>query len=102
MDYGKGQKVVIYTHWGGSNMASDLAEALARGQSRWDDVTYLARVIVSGFCGGAGINEVTGIGIAPYDMDTQQEDIMLDLVKRRVEIGDSTWSYQEFINLELN
>lgn len=46
---GTGASVVLYTHWGGADLPQTVADALGSvgGRRRWQDPSYLARVIFS-------------------------------------------------------
>ncbi len=58
-----GKKLVwLYTHWGGSEIYANLAAALKRGRSRWDDEEYLTRIIFSEMVKD-GWEACTGFGI---------------------------------------
>jgi len=37
--------VYLYTHWGGYELPEVVRRALARGESRWSDAPYLARIV---------------------------------------------------------
>lgn len=54
--------VYFYSHWTGSDLPVVLKEALAREQ-RWDDPSYLARIIFDQMTAGRQGNE-TGFGIS--------------------------------------
>lgn len=53
--------VVLYTHWGATNLPHYLQAAL-RKQARWNDPDYLTRIIVEELSAGAN-SDVTGVGI---------------------------------------
>lgn len=61
--------IYLYSHWGGSDMPATLALALRRGESRWDDDSYLARIIASAVFVDAGITDTTGAGLSPYPIE---------------------------------
>ena len=54
--------VYLYTHWGGTRLLHDVLRALSK-QRRWDDPTYLARIV---------LNEIQGE--RPPEEDTIQRD----------------------------
>ncbi len=65
--------VALYTHWSGSSMKETLARALDRGRGRWDDPTYLTRIIFSQMIADDNESDVieplmseTGFGIEPF------------------------------------
>ena len=73
--------VVLYTHWGGHELAQDVADAIAR-QQRWDDPSYLARII---FCEMMPVNqheEETGFGISVGCLcDNEHPIIFVDMIR---------------------
>lgn len=93
--YGENQPpIYFYTHWEGTDLPVILANALKSraGRARADDPDYLARII---FCAMVK-NETSpdaGYGIAPYRMDHNHPDIVVNLVKRTVD----EHSYDDFI-----
>jgi hypothetical protein len=77
--------VHLYTHWGGDELAADVSKAIARRQ-RWDDPTYLARIVFNAM--GAGEDGETGFGIATAPPDNQHPLLYLDTAKQCARIGD--------------
>lgn len=53
----------FYTHWSGWELPATLASALKRGESRWGDQAYLARIIFCEMVKGEE-DDVTGYGIS--------------------------------------
>lgn len=45
--YGDGKDIYFYTHWDGHDLPVILRDALVRGENRWSDEAYLARIIFS-------------------------------------------------------
>lgn len=90
LDYGKHRteeraydSIYLYTHWGGSAIAETLQTALERGRSRWDDDSYLARIIFNQMTAGIEM-ETTGIGISPYEISPDRENIVINLTEQTV------------------
>ena len=83
LDYGDERKIYLYTHWGAEALEDVLRDALIRGQSRWDDPPYLARIIFSEMIRD-DVLDTLGYGIAPYVMDDEFPTIEVDLGKRTV------------------
>ena len=95
----------LYTHWGGHSLFEDLKSALIRGKSRWDDDSYLARIIFSEMIQGE-VLDTTGYGLSTQ-MGDGGEDFCVDLTAGTVVVGDpredlgrATFSFQDFIELE--
>jgi hypothetical protein len=88
LNYGDAGKIYLYSHWSGgddinnSPLAQVLRKALARKQ-RWDDHSYLARIIVSELI-REDIDSETGYGIAPYPIDEEYPTIVVDLENQTV------------------
>ena len=78
---GKGERSIwLYTHWGATGFPDTLHGVLIQRQ-RWDDETYLARMIASAIFNNAGIGDSTGAGLAPEYQDG---------VAWQVHLGDHT------------
>ncbi len=102
-----GDHVVIYTHWSGSSIRGILQQALKR-KLRWQDESYLARIIFQAVVGD-DMGEL-GYGIAAnYLPDNQHPVLVVDVPGQRVmEIPAETWqgtvpsrewAFDEFIAL---
>lgn len=95
---GENQFVCFYAHWGLSSAFQDLARALDKGRSRWDDPSYLTRIIVSQIVGDQW-DETTGFGLwvsaEPCDYE---ENFLVDLVEKTVTAVDGTKSFEDFAN----
>lgn len=82
------QAVYLYSHWDGdeplekSHLADKLRIALKRKQ-RWDDESYLARIIVSEVI-KEYIDEETGYGIQPYEIDPEFPTIEVNFKEKTV------------------
>lgn len=99
MTYSEGAPVYLYSHWDGdedvnrSPLAQKLRKALAR-KERWDDESYLARIIISEVI-KEDIDGETGYGIQPYPIDQEFPDIEVNLVKKTV----NDIPYEKWISL---
>ena len=79
----KTKGVWLYTHWTGSSLANTVQNALAR-QQRWDDDSYLARIVFSEMVKGRE-REETGFGISAVGPpDNGHAIIVLDPEKMRI------------------
>lgn len=91
----------VYTHWGGEGLEGEVARALLRGSSRWDDEPYLARVLVSQLI-REDIEGVTGFGLSGQYFDSDyEEDVHVYLRSAKVRVGKDEWPYPEFISDKL-
>lgn len=68
VQYDNGSEVFLYTHWGRSELKETVADALDRGRDRWNDDSYLARIIFSEMTRDY-IEDETGFGISPFITD---------------------------------
>jgi len=107
----EGNCIVLYTHWGGSEMGDNLAGALDHQvtRSRWCDPNYLTRILISRLIGDDHESE-TGWGLAPTILDSEYRDFIVDTVDHKVTIARTeaspwrsvdveSYSFEEFIAL---
>lgn len=74
--------LVLYTHWRGSDIRQTLQSALKRGQERWEDPSYLARII---FCALIGSDSgITGFGLSTTVGDGQHNLLCVDVDRQIV------------------
>jgi len=83
------EQVVLYTHWGGSELPETLRLALERGKDRWDDFQYLTRIIFCQMIPAKYWEDTSGFGITCKIYDNEHEIITVDADKRTVQIGES-------------
>jgi hypothetical protein len=79
--------IYLYTHWGGTELAATLQEALIRGEERWGDEQYLTRIIFSEMV-GTGVDENTGFGITTYPCDNGWPLLVVDSKNRQVSVSE--------------
>lgn len=90
MEEGGNSPIYLYTHWGGTELAETVRDALRRGESRWADGPYLARIIFSEMTKGRE-SSLTGFGIAPFICDNQHYIIEVSVVSKRVRFLATKW-----------
>jgi hypothetical protein len=56
------ETIVLYGHWAGHEMLSNLAEAVEAARSRWTDESYATRIVISNLIGD-NWHETTGWGL---------------------------------------
>ena len=96
--------VYFYTHWSGSDLKETLKDALVRGKARWNDPSYLARVI---FCEMVGDNDgVTGYGISTAIGDNGHNLLCVNIDEKKVIERDrrtnepvKEWSFEDYVNV---
>ena len=73
-------KIYFYSHWGGSNLKETVRQALIRGKERWNDESYLARIVFCQMLIGSGspLEELASFGIAPYEVDNEHPLVTVD------------------------
>jgi len=75
--------VVLYTHWRGDQISQIAKDVLAK-RDRWNDASYLARIMLDEMTGRA--KETTGFGITswPNVGDNEHELVVLDCAAQRI------------------
>ncbi len=96
IQYCDDKTIYFYSHWLGTELRQILANALARGAERWEDESYLARIIFSEMIQD-DIKSVTGFGIAPYEVDPEHKTIVVNPREQTIECDDSVFTFEEFI-----
>lgn len=84
--------VVLYSHWGGTDLPYLLQEVIKR-KLRWDDAAYLARIIFSRMVAGDVAGE-TGFGISSRLCDNEHPVLIVD-VSRKVIVSLTEGEYTE-------
>ncbi len=81
--------VFMYSHWGGYGLKEQLRNALKRGKSRWDDPSYLARII---FCEmiADDIMGTTGYGLSTSLCDNEHPILFVCCNDKRVYVVSET------------
>jgi len=99
-------EIYFYTHWRGSEIKEILQDALKRGKERWDDGSYLARII---FCSLIGDKKdtTTGFGISTAIVDSEYRLLCVNMEEGVVRIRNSkisldseviqTWTFAEYV-----
>jgi len=77
-----GGEVFLYTHWGGTELPDVLKVALEK-RWRWNDASYLARIIFCEMIKGQE-NHETGFGISTSPPDNSYPYIVVDVEQQEV------------------
>ena len=72
----RGERVYLYSHWGGASVAAAAQRALARAEDRWDDAPYLTRVVFQEMVGTD--KGTTGYGIWTSAPDNEHPIVVVD------------------------
>ena len=70
------EAVFLYSHWGGTELPDVLRQGLINGRGRWDDVSYLARILFDAMIGDSQ-GEETGYGISTRLTDNEYDLLVL-------------------------
>ena len=106
------KRVYFYAHWTGHNVPKVIQTALSL-RERWNDATYLARMLFCHLCHGEEMG-TTGFGIGAELDDSSYPILVLRPAKQIVELhaydGDSivgawkkptvVWTFEEFCGIE--
>jgi hypothetical protein len=84
IEQGDETRVWLYTHWTGTELPKTLQSALMRGEERWHDTQYLARIIFDEMTGGD--KSLTGYGITTCMYDNDYPILVVDPNKAMVTI----------------
>jgi len=90
----KDEGIYLYTRSGGSGLPFVLQGALKRGESRWNDESYLARII---FCEmiQTRVMDETGYGISIYPPDNEYPLLVVDCASQEVSVSDCPYNGEE-------
>jgi hypothetical protein len=91
--------IEIYAHWAGVEGLTDALQTALSKRERWDDCTYLSRII---FCAVVAddINGTTGYGLRAVAQDQIDSDLIVDISNQEVSLnGNDTFSltFDEFV-----
>lgn len=73
--------VVLYSHWGGYELPTAVADALPKAAGRWDDEPYCARIVIQNILNTiADPDSETGSGISVGELtDNEYAIIVIDV-----------------------
>lgn len=90
--------IYLYTHWHGEDMPFLLATALDAGRNRWDDESYLARILVTHMVGQTNdTTSETGWGLSPVYTHADNPDITVRLARQHVTVDNMIYTYDGFV-----
>jgi hypothetical protein len=90
-------EVWFYTHWSGHRIEQIVADALDRGRDRWNDETYLARIIFCELVGEDNLMDNTGFGIGLSECDPNYPSVYVNVAGRTVECDGNELSFDQFV-----
>lgn len=104
----KDSGIYFYSHWSGSDLPIILKKALIKGEDRWSDLSYLARIIFCTMTEGDDTNIGFGISISPED--NEYPLLVVDSEENMVHISDFPYngkhkysiSFKKYIELKEN
>ena len=83
-----GHTIVLYGHWAGHNMLSNLAEAVFKARPRWNDSSYATRITISHMVADQW-NSETGWGLQVNEIGDNEHKIAI------VDFSQQTFSLHE-------
>lgn len=93
----KGDKVVLYSHWGGDTKLQDLADAIEASRGRWDDNSYAIRIAISQIVGDNWQSE-TGFGVYVNEMGEESyQETIVDFDQKIVELDNHKIQFEDYI-----
>jgi hypothetical protein len=88
--------VYLYSHWTGSQMPEILRRALHRGEERWQQASYLTRIIFCEMVAGYEM-ELTGFGISVTEVWASKH-LLVDVDSQTVTIdGYEPVSFKDYV-----
>lgn len=101
----------FYTHWTGTELPVIVQTALKRRQ-RWDDPSYLARIIFCEMVKGQESDE-TGFGISTFQGDNEHRYVVVEPDTQRISFYEASrgqealfgtpvasWTFEEYVKLD--
>lgn len=90
-------QVWLYSHWNGYELPKLLQNGLKAGKGRWDDESYLTKIIFGHIVPADEWKEETGYGISSRMQDNQHPILVVDIPNQRVfTISESTLTRKTF------
>lgn len=87
--YDHGQRgIYIYSHGSGPELPEKVRDALAFGRGRWDDSTYLTRILIDQITKDARDQE-TGYGVGLTSGENSFPMVTVDLGNQTARVGDA-------------
>ena len=92
-----GGKLYLYTHWGASDLTQTVAKGLMAGSDRWDDESYLTRIIFDTMTNLSG--GTIGFGISTWCPEDAWKIVTVDFGSNTVQAGeDDRLTFDEYCN----
>jgi len=82
----RGERIYLYTHWGGSEIVQVAQTALAK-KWRWTDPEYLARIVFDVLTEGQH-GEETGFGIGTSAPDNEHPFVVINTTRQVIYADD--------------
>lgn len=79
-----GDQVWLYSHWGGHDLPRRLQVGLIAGRGRWNDESYLTKIIFGHAVPSENWNGETGYGISCRIQDNEYAILVVDIPNQRV------------------
>ena len=86
----------MYSHWSGSCIPERVAAALVKGKSRWDDDSYLNRVLFQTLLNGDDGVTGYGLSIGCTDSNGERNEVQVCHEAQRVRYMGRSYTFAEF------
>lgn len=83
-DENRTQQVWLYSHWGGYELPGRLQAGLIAGKSRWNDPSYLNKIIIGHAVPVDNWSAPTGYGISCSIQDNEHPVLVVDIPAQQV------------------
>ena len=88
--------VVLYAHWGGYQMMSNLAHAIDTARPRWNDEGYATRICISQLIGDEW-NQEYSFGIYVDSLGDNEHSVpIVNWADKSVSLYEADWSTSHF------
>lgn len=77
-------QIWLYSHWGGSELPERLKRGIAAGKGRWNDESYLTKIIFGHAVPEENWKEETGYGISGRIQDNGHPISVVDVPRQKV------------------
>lgn len=84
--------VVLYAHWGGYQMMSNLAHAIATARPRWNDEGYATRICISQLIGSEWDQEYSFGIYVDHIGDNEHSVPVVNWADQSVSLYEADWS----------
>ena len=93
-----GAAVYLYSHSGGEDKLTDLANAIHTAKPRWQDESYCLRIMVSNLIGDSWDSE-TGFGLwTENHFEEHYQPTQINVRRMSVTLNSQVFTFQQFVS----